>query len=467
MPELPEVETVKNLLKSIVINNKIVSIDVLRTSTIVGDINEFKNTLTNQTFKDITRIGKFLIFHFTNNIVMISHLRMEGKYFEIEENEPNTKYARVVFHLDNNHKICYDDSRCFGMMKLTTESEYKEVPDIAKLGPEPFAISDIDSFYKKVKNIKLPIKSTLLDQSVMTGLGNIYVDETLFKSKIHPETPANLLSKEEWKTIINNASSILNAAIEAGGSTIRSYHPGKNIDGNFQFSLNAYGKFGEDCPTCGHPYRFIKVGGRGTTFCPNCQIKRSKLLKIAIFGKVASGKSTVLNIIKDNGYKVISCDEIIADLYKNKDFFNEFNAKLGFSFKNEIDKNVIREWVLKDIKNKKKIEKLVHPKVKEEIEKSLKNKTGLIFVEVPLLFESKMENMFDVIIAVDIDKEKQIERLQKRNPDTANQLRLLNANNTFEENKKKADFVILNNSSLRDLNKQVNNTINKLKARLS
>src|SRR5574344_1065601 len=114
MPELPEVETIKTLLKPIVISHQITSIDVLRKTTIQGDIDGFVNGLVGETFTDVTRIGKFLIFHLTNGKVFLSHLRMEGKYYEIEKNEKNTRYARVVFHLDNDKKLCYDDSLCFG-----------------------------------------------------------------------------------------------------------------------------------------------------------------------------------------------------------------------------------------------------------------------------------------------------------------------------------------------------------------
>ena len=205
MPELPEVETVKNVLIPIVKDRKILKIDVLRSSTIEGDVNKFVINLQNETYKDVSRIGKFLIFHLTNDKVIISHLRMEGKYYEFLESEDNSKYARVVFHLDNGHKLCYDDSRCFGIMKLSSEAAYKDEEMIAKLGPEPFYVNDVSAIFNKVKNVKKPIKTALLDQTLITGLGNIYVDETLYASQIHPLTPANKITKEQWKILIKNA----------------------------------------------------------------------------------------------------------------------------------------------------------------------------------------------------------------------------------------------------------------------
>ena len=234
MPELPEVETVKRVLLPIVKERTITKIDVLRKSVVNNKEDDFISYCTNEKFLDITRIGKFLIFHLTNNKVLISHLRMEGKYIELSETEKNTKYARVVFHLDNNHKLCYDDSRSFGRMIINDEANYLKEKEIAKLGPEPFDVSDVTFLINKTKKISLPIKTALLTQTLITGLGNIYVDEVLFASKIHPLTPAKFITKNEWETIIKESKRILTEAIKAGGSTIKSYHPDKDISGEFQ-----------------------------------------------------------------------------------------------------------------------------------------------------------------------------------------------------------------------------------------
>ena len=468
MPELPEVETVKSVLLKIVIGRKITAIDVLRDCTIVGDESVFVNSLIGKTFLSITRIGKFLIFHLSDDVVFISHLRMEGKYFEVLEDEPNTKYSRVVFHLDNGHKLCYDDSRCFGMMKLSNEKDYMKLPDIAKLGPEPFFINDINYLIDRTKKNSGPIKSTLLDQTLMTGLGNIYADEVLFRSQIHPLTPTNKITKVEWKSIVKNAQDILNDAIREGGSTIRSYHPGKDIDGNFQSALQAYGKADTPCPRCGTLMRFIKVGGRGTTFCPHCQQRKAKQLLIAIYGKVASGKSTVLDLFKANGAVTISSDDIVKDLYNKKDVAKLFNKTFGFTFGDTVDKNILRKYLLDNPKDIKKVNKIIHPLVKQEVATFIKNhKNGLVVVEVPLLYESKMDNMFDYVIAVDIDKKVQAKRLEKRNGELAKDLEKINSEHKFDTYKEKADIIISNNGSLSDLESKSSKVINKLKDRLN
>ena len=466
MPELPEVETVKNVLAHVFINRTIEKIEVLRSSSVHGDVTTFVRTLEGQKYLSISRIGKFLIFHLTNNLVIISHLRMEGKYYEVNKSEPNSKYARIVIYLDNDKKVCYDDSRCFGYMKLSDESSYLKDKEIAKLGPEPWD-ADINTIMKQVKRVSSPIKSALLSQELMTGLGNIYVDETLFASKIHPETPANKIDKKQWETIKKEASRILREAIESGGSTIKSYHPGKDIDGNFQTRLLVYGKKDEPCPNCEHPFRFIKVGGRGTTYCPMCQPLRKDNLKVAIFGKIASGKSEVLRIFKENKIPTLSSDEVVKELYNRKDVIDKINKAFNMPSKNKIDREELRNHLSNNPKDIKKIDAIVHPLVKQEAEKFFKeHNKGLVVMEVPLLFESKMDKMFDILIAVEAPVSKQKELLRERNKDTAKELEKINASSTYDKNKNKADFIIKNDTDLNNLNKKVKEIINKLQYRL-
>jgi len=466
MPELPEVETVKRVLEKIVIGRSIKDVDILRKNNVHSDPQEFISSLRGEKFLSMSRIGKFLIFHMSHDKVIISHLRMEGKYYEVMENDSNTKYARVVLHLDNGHKLCYDDSRCFGYLKLSDEKSYLKDKEIAKLGPEPWD-ADVNTIMKQVNRCSLPIKSALLSQELMTGLGNIYVDETLFASKIHPLTPANKINKKEWETIKREASRILKEAIVSGGSTIKSYHPGKDIDGNFQSQLLAYGKADTECPNCHATFRFIKVGGRGTTFCPKCQPLHSKQIKVAIFGKIASGKSEVLNYFKEQGIPTLSSDKVVSDLYKRKDVIDLINKEFGLSGSNQIDRDALREVLSKDPKAVKKINKIVHPLVKQEIQRFLKeNSKGLVAVEVPLLFESKMDNMFDVLVGVESSMKKQKELLSAREGEHASQLSKINASSLYEKNKNKADFIIINDADLKDLKDKTINIINKLKCRL-
>ena len=467
MPELPEVETVKRVLLPIVKDRTIKKIEVLRKSIVNNKEDEFISYYTNERFLDISRIGKFLIFHLTNDKVLISHLRMEGKYIELLEEDNNTKYARVVFHLDNNHKLCYDDSRSFGRMIINDENNYRNEKELSKLGPEPFDVSDVSFLISKTKRMNLPIKTALLTQELITGLGNIYVDEVLFASKIHPLTPAKLIKRNEWEKIIEESKRILNAAILAGGSTIKSYHPGKDIDGNFQTSLLAYGRNGQKCVVCHTNMRFIKVNGRGTTFCPHCQIKLGKPLKVAIVGKIASGKSAVLNVFKELGYLSLSSDEIVHNLYERKEIQDLIIKR--FKLKGDADfLTTLTEHLKVKKQDLDRLEKIVHPLVKKEIESEFKKSSSpLLVAEVPLLFKAKMENMFDVIIGVDISEANQLKRLEIRDQEKSAFLKRINdLNNMFEEHRQDLDFVVDNNSDLKSLEKQTKLVINKVLSRL-
>jgi formamidopyrimidine-DNA glycosylase len=463
MPELPEVETIKNLLNTILPNRTITSIDVLREATIIGDANEFKNALEHLTFTHVSRIGKYLIFHLSNNKVFLSHLRMEGKYFKIAENRNNTKHAKIVFHLDDNEKLIYDDSRSFGKMKLSSEDKIWVEPEISKLGPEPINDVNIDILYQKACKSPLSIKQFLLDQSVLSGLGNIYVDETLFKSNLHPLTLAKDISKETYNLIVKNAKEVLLAAIESGGSTIKSYHPGENIDGNFQTKLQVYGKRYHNCPVCNAKLKFIRIGGRGTTYCPECQNKKVDKLLIGLTGKIASGKSTVLNILNKLGADIISSDEIVAKLYRNKNVAKHISKMFNLTFDKIVNKEILREYLKNNPKDIKLINNYIHPLVKEEILKYYNaSKKRIVVAEVPLLFESHSEDLFDYIIGVDLNIENQIQRLQERNPLTYKELLKINSNNTFENNKKKIDYIISNNDTIDSLSLQIANIFNKL-----
>lgn len=468
MPELPEVETIKNTLLPIVKNRKILSIDVFRKETILSGSEKFKNALINQTFLNVTRKGKFLIFHLTNNLVFLSHLRMEGKYYDLLEEEDDSKYAKVVFHLDNNHKLVYDDSRCFGIMILTSEDNYLKEKEISKLGKEPFEIEDVSYLLKACKNKRLPIKTTLLDQSLISGLGNIYVDETLYASKIHPLTPAYLLNKKDWENIVNNAKEILTTAISLGGSTIKSYHPGKGIDGNFQTRIKIYGKEGETCPNCHKMFRFIKVGGRGTTFCPSCQIKLGSPINVAITGKVGTGKSEILRCFKEKGYDILSSDEVVARLYEDENITAKIEKLLKISFKqNTVNKDALRNHLLINKCDKKKLERFIHPLVEKEIIKFLNSsKSKIKVVEVPLLFESGLDHYFDTIIAPKVSEEKQSEILNKRNPTTGLFLKEINSTSKFDEYISKVEFVIDNNDTKEKYIKKIFQVIKEIESRL-
>ncbi|HLR41290.1 MAG TPA: DNA-formamidopyrimidine glycosylase [Virgibacillus sp.] len=273
MPELPEVETIKNTLKRFIINKKIEKVTVYWPNIIKlpDDIEQFKFMLVGQTFQDVTRKGKFLLFHL-DDYILVSHLRMEGKYSVVPQSEPIKKHTHVLFALTNHEELRYNDVRKFGTMHVVNKGEELSQKPLSQLGPDPFEGDfTFPYFYEKLKRTDRVIKTVLLDQTIIAGLGNIYVDETLFKAGVHPLKKASKLTKKEAKAIQQQAIATLEEAVAQGGTTIRSYVNGQGEMGMFQQELFVYGQEDEACKNCGNQIVKMKIGGRGTHLCLTCQ----------------------------------------------------------------------------------------------------------------------------------------------------------------------------------------------------
>lgn len=273
MPELPEVETVKQTLKQMVLNKQVKAIDVFWENIIKlpRTVEDFKIQLTGQILKDIRRKGKFLLFDF-EDYVLVSHLRMEGRYGLFNHTEAVAKHTHVIFYFEDGTELRYSDVRKFGTMHVFKKGEELSSKPLSLLGPDPFEESfNFEGFYKKITKSTRSIKNILLDQSVIAGLGNIYVDETLFKAGVHPTRRGNTISLDEAERIRLYAAETLRQAIKQGGTTIRSYVNSQGEIGMFQQELYVYGQENEPCKSCGELVSKIKLGGRGTHFCPQCQ----------------------------------------------------------------------------------------------------------------------------------------------------------------------------------------------------
>lgn len=270
MPELPEVETVKNGLIKKIKGRKILSCRVLWPGIIAyPDKETFIKEVSNQTIEYLSRRGKFIIFHL-DDYFLISHLRMEGKYFIKEESTPLTKHDHVIFNLDNHENLIYNDTRKFGKMYLLKDLNDINSP-LNKLGKEPWDKDLTVSYLKEKLNKKKAIKTLLLDQEIITGIGNIYADEILFSSKINPEEYGSNLTNKNLSDIIKYTKEILEKSISLGGSTIHSYASVDGVTGHFQQELLVHGKLGEPCPNCKNKIIKTTVNGRGTYYCPHCQ----------------------------------------------------------------------------------------------------------------------------------------------------------------------------------------------------
>jgi len=268
MPELPEVETVRKTLKNRVLDHKIISFDCYWPNIIIGDQKEFAERIIGQTIGDVLRRGKYLLFMLDTDVI-ISHLRMEGKYYYSSTSKEKEKHTHVIFHLDKDKDLRYYDVRKFGTLQVVDKQEFDTVPPISLLGKEPFDMT-AEELYERFKSISLPIKSALLNQKWVAGIGNIYANEICFAAKINPYKKAKDLSIKEIELIVEKSKEILNKAISLGGTTIHSFS-NEGITGLFQQELFVHGLKNQKCLLCGDTIVKVKLQQRGTYYCPTCQ----------------------------------------------------------------------------------------------------------------------------------------------------------------------------------------------------
>lgn len=273
MPELPEVETVRRTLNTLITDKTIgrVTVNLPRILQRPDDPAAFAAMLEGRTFRSVERRGKFLRL-LLDGLVLVSHLRMEGRYGLFRSEDPVEPHTHVIFHFKDGTELRYKDVRQFGTMHLFAPGEEWRLPPLNKLGMEPLSDEFTpEAFNKALGKRTTKIKPLLLNQEVIVGLGNIYVDEALHSAGIHPERTADSLKKPEKERLFHAIVATLSAAVEAGGSSVKSYVNGQGEMGMFQHRLKAYGRTGEPCETCGGPIEKSVVGGRGTHICPACQ----------------------------------------------------------------------------------------------------------------------------------------------------------------------------------------------------
>lgn len=270
MPELPEVQTVINYLKDNILNETIIDVEIkmekfLKNST----VDEFKKVVNQSKIIDIKRIGKYLVFVLSNDWFLISHLRMEGKYF-IDSEIKNRKHDYLIFKLTNNKYLTYNDSRQFGTFHIS--QELKTLKEINKIAIDPLDKKfNTDFLYEKAKKSKKNIKTFLLDQNIVSGIGNIYASEILFAAKISPFKSANEIDKNDINLIVKYAKLILEKAIKYHGTTAHSYSFGTNKKGEYGQFLQVMYREKQNCFSCNQKIKRIKQQARSTFYCAHCQ----------------------------------------------------------------------------------------------------------------------------------------------------------------------------------------------------
>lgn len=289
MPELPEVETVRRGLAPVLEGKRIASVTQRRAGLRYPFPDRLAERLTGRKVLRLTRRAKYILIHIEGGEVLIVHLGMSGRFtihpplkspkrpglFHYETADAGEgKHDHIMWDMADGTRIVYCDHRRFGFMDLVGEGALDENKHLAKLGPEPLGNEfSAATLIKNFKTRKTPVKSALLDQSTVAGLGNIYVCEALFRSGIGPEREAASLSAAKLERLTATIRDVLSEAIEAGGSTLRDYAQADGELGYFQHRFQVYDREGETCskPKCGARVKRIAQSGRSTFFCPKCQ----------------------------------------------------------------------------------------------------------------------------------------------------------------------------------------------------
>lgn len=271
MPELPEVETVRRQLEATVLSKKIKEVEVLEKKIVRGD-EDFERSLLGSSFLKIDRIGKLLIFHTSKKgEFLLAHLKMTGKFLLKERREDFDKHTHIIWKLSAKEWLGFQDVRKFGYVVRAGQAEVETAK--SKFGIEPLTPDfTFENFEKIFIGRKTNIKALLLNQKLIAGLGNIYVDEVLFRAKVHPERRVDTLGKKEQKEIFKAIEKVIRGAIEKGGTTFIDFAHTDGKAGSYVDDLKVFARRGKHCLRCKEKIQKTRVAGRGTHLCPNCQV---------------------------------------------------------------------------------------------------------------------------------------------------------------------------------------------------
>ena len=285
MPELPEVETVRRGLKRLIVGKSIKKVDVLNKNSFINDDNKTKSCL-NETVLNVKRQGKVIIIELTDNLLLLTHLKMTGQLVfdgqtkfagghptnSLIGNLPD-KSTRVIIYFDDSAKLFFNDQRKFGWMRLISADEINKISFLNKLGPDAMDEKmNSKIFFERLKHHQqTSIKAAILNQTVIAGVGNIYADESLWLAKIHPATKVGKLNQTDVSRLFDSIQSVMKLSIAKGGSTARNYVDAEGNKGNYLDYANVYNRVGKPCKCCGTSIVKIRCAGRGTHICPQCQ----------------------------------------------------------------------------------------------------------------------------------------------------------------------------------------------------
>lgn len=273
MPELPEVETVRRSLLPHLPGRQIHEVILHKSGQIRYPSPErFLQQIGGATIEAIDRRGKYLLLPLSGGLQLIAHLRMSGRLIVVEPQEPLAPHTHVIFRLSSGKELRYQDQRTFGGFHLIGPDKVGMPAGLLTLGPEPFDPAFTPAYLRqKLQERRTTIKAALLDQHLVAGLGNIYVDEALFASGIHPERRSGSVTEAEADRLHASIQSVLQKAIANRGTTFSLYFDGENRRGEHYEELQVFDRAGQPCGTCGTEIIKRRVAGRGTHYCPRCQ----------------------------------------------------------------------------------------------------------------------------------------------------------------------------------------------------
>lgn len=281
MPELPEVESVRKQLEKYIVGHRIESVTINYSKAFSGN----KDNIIGGKVSKVRRFGKALSIDLDNEYSIVIHIKLTGQLIyrgpnlikppklssKVNDGIPG-KHTHVIFNLDKKGMLYYNDVRKFGWIKAVKTDQVENIEFIKKLGPEPLNGLTLKKFKDMVYATTRSIKTLLMDQSKIRGVGNIYANDALWLAKIHPERPANKLTKDEIEKLYKAIEKVLTEGLKRGGASELSFVTPDGSEGEYQDHFLAYGQDGKKCSRCNKAeLKKIKIGGRGTYYCPNCQ----------------------------------------------------------------------------------------------------------------------------------------------------------------------------------------------------
>ncbi len=269
MPELPEVEVIARGLSQSISNRCISRVELLWPTSVMGGGDEFSRRLTGRQILNVGRRGKLLLLGLEAGSTLAVHLKMTGRLVH-GPSKAAQKHDRVRFHLDDGSLLTFADMRRFGYLAVFLPGELEKWRFYNDLGPEPLGMT-AEFFVSLISHRCAKIKSLLLDQKVIAGVGNIYADEALFRAGIRPSQKANKVPKKSIAALLGHLTKVLKKAIQENGSSISDYRDSNGNTGSFQNSFQVYGRAGLPCKTCGKTIVKTIVSGRTSSYCPSCQ----------------------------------------------------------------------------------------------------------------------------------------------------------------------------------------------------